>query len=148
MIQYNILAATRFGMMLYNRFDAYVGQSIEKYGEFSYGEVKIFDHFISEGQVVIDCGANIGAHTLFFARKVGLTGKVYAFEPQRIVFQTLAANMALNSVSNVFCKQCATKIRKQWHYCHKSTYRIGKRVGKFSSWDYGYGRAFTLCSTV
>jgi FkbM family methyltransferase len=29
---------------------------------------------------------------------------VYAFEPQRIVFQTLCANMALNSVVNVHCR--------------------------------------------
>ncbi|HIP60545.1 MAG TPA: FkbM family methyltransferase, partial [Campylobacterales bacterium] len=35
------------------------------------------------------------------------SGRVYAFEPQRIVFQTLCANMALNSISNVETFQVA-----------------------------------------
>ena len=38
---------------------------------------------------------------------VGATGRVYAFEPQRIVFQTLCANMALNNIENVECFQIA-----------------------------------------
>lgn len=50
-----------------------------------------------------DIGANIGTHTLALARLVGQQGLVFAFEPQRIVFQTLCANMALNSLDNVHC---------------------------------------------
>jgi len=57
--------------------------------------------------MVVEVGANIGAHTLFFARHVGPTGAVLAFEPQRIVFQTLCANLALNSVTNVDCRHQA-----------------------------------------
>lgn len=46
---------------------------------------------------------NIGTHTLALARLVGERGRVHAFEPQRIVFQNLCANMALNSIENVEC---------------------------------------------
>lgn len=56
---------------------------------------------------MLDIGANIGAHTLFFAQAVTNQGSVLAFEPQRILFQTLCANMALNSKSNVYCYQAA-----------------------------------------
>src|SRR5262249_8759736 len=32
---------------------------------------------------------------------------VFAFEPQRLVFQTLCANLALNGLTNVVCRQAA-----------------------------------------
>lgn len=105
--QYNALRATRYGMMLYNRNDAYVGRSIELYGEFSEGETELFAWCIRPGMLVLDVGANIGAHTLWLARAVGPTGAVIAFEPQRLVFQTLCANVALNSLTNVHCLQRA-----------------------------------------
>ena len=51
--------------------------------------------------VVLDIGANIGAHTLYFAAAVGPRGRVIAYEPQRVIHQMLCANLALNSVTNV-----------------------------------------------
>jgi len=54
-------------------------------------------------ETVIDCGANIGYHTVTLSKQVGPGGKVYAFEPQRIVFQQLAGNVFLNGCTNVFC---------------------------------------------
>jgi FkbM family methyltransferase len=93
--------------MLYNINDMYIGRSLDLYGEFSEGEVDLFRQIIRTGDIVLDVGANIGAHTLFLANALGLLGKVYAFEPQRVVFQTLCANMALNSVTNAYCYQVA-----------------------------------------
>jgi FkbM family methyltransferase len=40
--------------------------------------------FNLEGKTVIDVGAHIGYDALFFAKAVGKTGKVYAFEPNTI----------------------------------------------------------------
>lgn len=87
--------------MLYNPMDAYVGRSLELYGEFSEGEVELFRQMLQPGHVVVEAGANIGAHTLFLAQAVGPSGAVVAFEPQRLVFQTLCANLALNDLTNV-----------------------------------------------
>jgi len=103
----NHLSQCRHGYMLYNFHDVYVGQSFELYGEFSEEEAELFGQIARPGDVILDVGANIGAHTLFFAKKVGLAGRVYAFEPQRMVYQTLCANMALNSITNTFCIQAA-----------------------------------------
>ena len=104
---FNQLAQTRHGVLLYNRFDQYVGASIRKYGEFSAGESDIFAKLIPPGSIVLEVGANIGAHTVELSRLVGPQGAVIAFEPQRAVFQTLCANIALNSCANVHAFQAA-----------------------------------------
>ena len=51
--------------------------------------------YVKPGAVVADCGANIGNHTLFFAR-VCEAGKIYAFEPQRSCVDILTRNLELN----------------------------------------------------
>lgn len=105
--QFNRQKACRYGQMLYNKNDVYIGRSLELYGEYSEGEVELFRQVMGTGNVVIEVGANIGAHTLFIAQQVGRSGVVIAFEPQRILFQTLCANLALNSVPNVYTLQQA-----------------------------------------
>lgn len=104
---FNVLTDARYGRVLYNRFDIYIGRSLELYGEWSEGEISLFQQLLEPGMIAVDAGANIGTHTLALARIVGPKGAVLAFEPQRIVFQTLAANAALNSLTNVSCQQRA-----------------------------------------
>ncbi len=56
---------------------------------------------IPEGSAVVDIGANIGYYTLQFARKVGATGRVYAFEPEPHNFSLLTRNIQVNGYQNV-----------------------------------------------
>lgn len=100
---FNQLARTRDGYCLYNRNDIYIGKAIEKYGEFSALEMQTIAGLCTRDDFVIEVGANIGAHTVEIARHVGPGGAVLAFEPQRLVFQALCANIALNSFRNVYC---------------------------------------------
>ena len=60
--------------------DRYVGQRIalEKYEPY---ETDLIQRQVGIGDVVVDVGANIGYYTILLAKKVGKTGKVYAFEP-------------------------------------------------------------------
>jgi FkbM family methyltransferase len=51
--------------------------------------------------VVFDIGANIGTFTTWMA-KAFPKGKIYAFEPQRVVFQMLSGNAAINNLYNVY----------------------------------------------
>src|SRR5262249_8838432 len=91
----------RHGTMMYLRQDTYVGRSFEEYGEYSEGEVDLFRRCLRPGDVALDIGANFGSHTIPMAQLVGPTGIVYAFEPQRILFQILCGNVALNEIPNV-----------------------------------------------
>ena len=98
---FNHLIEARHGYVLYNVNDRYIGRSVEHYGEWSPGETTLFRQFCRPGHYVVDVGAHIGTHTLAFARLVGERGRVFAFEPQRMLAQALAANVALNSLTNV-----------------------------------------------
>jgi FkbM family methyltransferase len=93
----------RHGPMLYNVNDTYVGRSLDVYGEYSEGEADLFGQVLQTANVIVEVGANIGAHTVFLAQRIGPTGFIWAFEPQRIVFQNLCANIVLNNLTNVSC---------------------------------------------
>ena len=81
---------TAQGPMLTLTNDAYVGVALAKYGEYGAAE-QVFFKFASRGGASIDCGANLGAHSLFMARNFS---SVYAFEPQELIFRLLCANLA------------------------------------------------------
>ncbi|MGB5441783.1 MAG: FkbM family methyltransferase [Gammaproteobacteria bacterium] len=104
---FNALVKARYGYMLFNRNDRYIGQSIARYGEWSEGEMVVFRKLLQTGDCVVEAGANIGSHTLGLATLVGPKGIVHAYEPQRLVFQTLNANISINSLSNVVTHCCA-----------------------------------------
>jgi FkbM family methyltransferase len=104
---FNELRVCRTGPLVYNKNDRYIGRGLAKYGEFSFGEQELFRQIVKPGYFVIEVGANIGAHTVLLSQLVGPDGAVFAFEPQRLVFQTLCANLALNQCENVYARQAA-----------------------------------------
>ncbi len=53
-----------------------------------------------DGVVALDCGANIGVHTVEWARAMSGWGEVIAFEPQERIFYALAGNIAINNCRN------------------------------------------------
>jgi FkbM family methyltransferase len=96
-----VLKNCRHGPLLFLRGDQYIGRSLELYGEFSEQEADLFVQIVRPGDVIIEVGANIGAHTVHLAQLTGPGGLVHAFEPQRVIFQMLCANVALNGLLNV-----------------------------------------------
>jgi FkbM family methyltransferase len=97
----------RHGLFAYNVNDLYIGRSLDEYGEWSEEELSILFQVLKPGAVVVDVGANIGTHTVALAKHVTATGAVFAFEPQRLTFQLLCANVALNALINVKCVNAA-----------------------------------------
>lgn len=95
------LSESRHGPMLYLKGDRVVGASLAQYGEYSEREFDLLRQLVRPGDMVAEVGANIGAHTVPLARLVGREGAVFAFEPQRIIFQILCANLVLNGLRNV-----------------------------------------------
>ena len=84
-----------------------LGQLVEHFGEFSEAEADLYRQLCAPGDTVLDIGANIGVTALPLAQMVGAGGHVIAFEPQRLIFQTLCANVAINSLTQVQCFNAA-----------------------------------------
>jgi FkbM family methyltransferase len=91
----------RHGKFSYLANDAYIGRSLEIYGEYSEGELDLFRQLLRPGDVALDVGANIGALTVGMARMVAPGGAVIAFEPQRTIFEILCGNLRDNNLANV-----------------------------------------------
>jgi FkbM family methyltransferase len=87
--------------------DAQDASGLFRTGVYEPAETQLIEREIQRGDVVVDIGANIGYHTLIFARLVGDTGRVYAFEPDPANFALLKRNVELNAYGNVTLVQKA-----------------------------------------
>jgi len=88
----------RHGVFTYHSEDRFLGASLRIYGEWSEGEVEMYDAFLKPSDVVIEVGANIGALTIPLSRRCK---KVFAFEPQPQNYDLLSLNLKVNGISNV-----------------------------------------------
>ena len=96
------LVAARHGIMLVNANDIYMGQSYLRYGECCESEIDVLLSLLRFPGMVIDVGANMGAHTVPLAIELVRQGRsMLALEPQPVIFQQLCANLALNGLMNV-----------------------------------------------
>jgi FkbM family methyltransferase len=99
---YARLTRVKDGVLLYNRFDQFIGRSIELYGEYCGARVDLFRQIVQSGDIAVEAGSYTGQTALALSKAVGSTGAVIAMEAQRLVHQMLCANLALNSVTNVY----------------------------------------------
>jgi FkbM family methyltransferase len=111
-----VLAASDHGPMIVNRFDYRtideshgfgVGFDLLESSSFSPREVDLVlslldlrRQYFGDGVIAVDCGANIGVHTVEWARKMAGWGSVIAIEAQERVFYALAGNVAINNCFN------------------------------------------------
>jgi FkbM family methyltransferase len=111
-----VLASSNHGTMIVNRFDyrmvnqnqGYgVGYQILENGCFDQGEVKLALDMLQlrrkhygDGAVAIDCGANIGVHSIEWAKLMTNWGSVLSIEAQERVYYALAGNIAINNCFN------------------------------------------------
>lgn len=70
--------------------------SIFLLGGFELATLRLYESILKPGDVVLDIGANIGAHTLPFAKLVGRDGRVFAFEPTQYAYEKLRRNVQIN----------------------------------------------------
>jgi FkbM family methyltransferase len=87
--------------MYLNPNDHVVSPHLFNHRNWETNETSLAMKIIQHGDVVYDCGANIGYFTLLYSKLVGPTGKVFAFEPDPVNFRFLERNLLLNSCKNV-----------------------------------------------
>lgn len=143
---FNRLVAGREAVYIANANDFYVGRSLVLYGEYCEEEYALLRQMCGEGSVVADVGANSGAHAVRLAKRVGLTGRLLAFEPQPVLFQALCGTMALNSQLNADCRLCALGAGDGTVRIPSFDYRQPGNFGAVSpdAWEGGSGTAVPL----
>ena len=84
--------------------------SFKRYDDFTENFVK---SRIKKNDTIIDLGANIGYWTLVFAQHVGNNGRVFAFEPEPVLFELLKKNVDVNHFENITIIQKAVSNKTQ-----------------------------------
>jgi FkbM family methyltransferase len=118
-----VLASTNHGAMIVNRFDYRmvgpdsgfgVGFQILERAAFDPVEVELAvqlletrRRYFGDGAVAIDCGANIGAHTIEWAIAMTGWGSVVSIEAQERIYYALAGNITLNNCFNAIAMHAA-----------------------------------------
>jgi FkbM family methyltransferase len=72
-------------------------------------EINMLERFrgrVPYGATIIDAGANIGNHAVYFAKLCGAK-KIFAFEPLRQTFKILQRNAELNAYDKIQCHNVA-----------------------------------------
>ncbi len=111
-----VLAAASHGTLIVNRNDyhreadgGYIGVGCQILNNSCYDPqdvelmlslLRLKRGLAGDGVVALDCGANIGVHTVEWARAMHGWGRVIAFEAQERIFYALAGNLAINNCFN------------------------------------------------
>ncbi|HEX3882177.1 MAG TPA: FkbM family methyltransferase [Stellaceae bacterium] len=111
-----VLTASDHGPMIVNRLDYRLVESGGGYGvgyqlleassfdpeevDLLVGLLRLRRQYFGDGVFAIDCGANIGVHTIEWAKEMTGWGGVLAFEAQERIYYALAGNVALNNCFN------------------------------------------------
>ncbi len=110
-----VLAASEHGTMIVNRLDYRIDQNqaigvgvqIIETAAYDASEVDtvlrllgLRRQYFGDGVTAIDCGANIGVHTVEWARHMSGWGHVIAIEAQERLFYALAGNIVINNCHN------------------------------------------------
>jgi FkbM family methyltransferase len=84
-----------------------------------------------DGVVAIDCGANIGVHTVEWARLMFGWGRVISFEAQEKIFYALAGNIVINNCLNVTARLAAVGAERGTIAIPEPNYLLPASYGSF-----------------
>lgn len=90
---------SKHGTFIHFVNDDPIGTCLHYYGEWAQQEFDLFENLLTAESNVLDVGANIGTHAVYFSKKCN-KGNVIAIEPQIYIFEMLAANILLNGCYN------------------------------------------------
>ena len=142
-----ILISSNHGTMIINRNDYHAVNENHAYGvgydllntsSFSQDEIDFVTLLLNkrmasagDGVVALDCGANIGVHTVEWSRAMYGWGEVISFEAQEKIYYALAGNIAINNCLNVTAKFAAVGDHCAFINIPEPDYLIPSSFGSF-----------------
>lgn len=97
-IKRNFYYTINDNVVYYDPIKSGIGHRIYWDGSFEGEELGICERFIENDSIILDIGANIGIHSVFYS-KIAKEGSIFSFEPSRDTFTILLRNV--KNLSNV-----------------------------------------------
>ena len=138
---------TRYGRLYVAIRDSVIGRSLQLYGEWAEDEIDGYSALLSDGDTIVDVGANIGTHSIALAARFPHS-HVFAFEPQPLAFSLLAANVLAARTGNVYPRNCGCGERHQMLRVTPDYETIDWNLGAFSLRDLDDSGSGTLTITL
>jgi FkbM family methyltransferase len=138
-----------YGQFIVNRHCQYQAEALIKTGkthiEVELNNMRIILQTLPNNCVVIDGGANIGFVAVPVAQFLQpKNGIVYAFEPQRMIFNALAGTIALNEINNLFLEKKALGDKKGFTFVPPVDYGKPADFGTVELGDNEQGEAVEI----
>jgi FkbM family methyltransferase len=102
-----VVARLNNGARLYGNFPDIIQVYTYFFGVWEPAITAYYKSVLRRGDIVIDIGANVGAHALLAADLVGARGRVHAVEASPSIFHRLKRNLDANQAHNVIAYNCA-----------------------------------------
>jgi FkbM family methyltransferase len=105
----HVIVRSDYGPIVINRHDNTIGRAISECGSWEKDEIELLRWVVSacyrsDTEIeILDVGANVGSHTLAFAKFPFSRVTVHAFEAQLEIFEMLVTTVELNHFDNVRC---------------------------------------------
>jgi FkbM family methyltransferase len=94
--------------------DISLAPSLILHGQWEPGMTKVFTKTVKSGMTFIDIGSHMGYYTVLAGSCVGTTGRIFAFEANPKIFETLFKNVFVNGLLGT------TKIENKAVYSHST----------------------------
>ena len=124
---------TKIHMYLPHAHDLIESMILKTHTFFEANILRAVSNLIDKNKTVLDIGANIGNHTVYFS-KILNCGKVVAFEPQKTMQEMFEKNMELNNITNVVLNKFPLSDR---------VHKMSIDVSRFDQTNYG-GTTFMI----
>jgi FkbM family methyltransferase len=99
--------STKYGKVFSLRHDAAFVDSLQKGKLFEEEILDQLREYIKGPGDILDIGAHIGSHTLYYDKFRDPSQKIFCFEPQSVIHHILGLNIKQNEIQNIETFNCA-----------------------------------------
>jgi FkbM family methyltransferase len=111
--EYKLVSVPNQGKFFINDIDDTIKNRLRDKKPWEIENQEIIQKYVKEKSIALDIGSHIGTHTVAMSKCVGKKGKVFAFEPNKIIYRELCYNLAANGCNNVYPMRLAVGKNKQ-----------------------------------